>query len=219
MNHTSREATVFIHHLIRRTVNDWATRCCRRTNRCVPGMEVASDGGMTYTRGWILAVVLPFAAADVTAQTSGVPRVLVDPAVTTFTHFVDTRITAPLSDAAIVAGLDLLLSAVEGVALAVELNDSTVLDRAHKLRQDARRRYVLRQAPTAKRQALFEEVAALVALLSGKLPPRDQIPQARIEALDRAARSLDLEDPLKKQPDSVERFFRHAAEALRVSQP
>lgn len=40
-------------------------------------------------------------------------------------------------------------------------------------------------------------------------------PDPRLSAMQRAARSLDDDAPLRRQPDVLERFFQHAAEALR----
>ena len=69
------------------------------------------------------------------------------------------------------------------------------------------------------RQELFEDVAELMADLNNKLPRQDQIAQPRIDALERSADAIERDDPLRQQPDVVERFFRHAAEALRVARP
>jgi len=40
-------------------------------------------------------------------------------------------------------------------------------------------------------------------------------PDPRLSAMERAAKSLDDDAPLRRQPDVLERFFHHAAEALR----
>jgi hypothetical protein len=40
--------------------------------------------------------------------------------------------------------------------------------------------------------------------------------KARVSALERAAKSLDDDDPVLRQPDVIERFFRHAGEILKL---
>ena len=135
-----------------------------------------------------------------------------------FTSYVERQIEPPLSDAAIVAGVDLLLSSIEGIALARKLDES-LLEQAHALRREVRRVYPIGSTQAADppaRQKLFEDVAALLARVHRLLPPEERITEARIEAVDRAARSLELTTPLPQQSQSVERFFRHAAESLRV---
>jgi hypothetical protein len=106
------------------------------------------------------------------------------------------------------------------MTIAQALGDS-ILDRAHVLRGEARQLYP--GAPsadrTARRQKLLEDTAALVAQLNKALPPESRMTKARVEALERAARGLEIRSPLPEQPDSLERFFRHAAEALQVAQP
>ena len=44
--------------------------------------------------------------------------------------------------------------------------------------------------------------------------PRE--PTAHLNALERAAKSLDDDDVLQRQPDVIERFFHHAAEVLKA---
>lgn len=164
-----------------------------------------------------LACALLWGAAPAAQPAS---HALTDPSVLRFTEYVEARMQPPLSDAVVVSGIDLLLSAIEGVAIAQGVGDE-ILDRAHALRREARQLYPgdATAERTKRRQKLFEQAAVLVADLNTKLPPASQMAKARVEALDRSARGLERESPLPKQPDSIERFFRHAAEALRVAQP
>lgn len=159
-------------------------------------------------------------AAELRAQPRPVPHVLADPAVFTFTDFVDHRMHSPLTSRAIVTGLDLLVSAVEGVAIAQGL-DPGLLERAHELRKEARDLYHegAVPAPTAERQELFDDIAELIERLNRALPSDSQISKPRLDALERAADGLERDTPPAEQPQVVERFFRHAAAALRTAHP
>jgi hypothetical protein len=57
--------------------------------------------------------------------------------------------------------------------------------------------------------------ADVVRILAERTGVADSI-EARLNALDRSARSLDDDQPLRRQPDVLERFFRHAAEILKA---
>jgi hypothetical protein len=146
--------------------------------------------------------------------------VFVDPAVFTFADFVEHRMRPPLSPATIVTGVDLLVSALEAVVLGQRL-EGDLLDRAHRLRREVRAVYHERAGSKqiSDRQELFEDLAELLSDLNDRLPRQDQVAAPRIDALERSADGIERDNPLPRQPDAVERFFRHAAEALRVARP
>jgi hypothetical protein len=143
-----------------------------------------------------------------------------DPAVFTFADFVEHRMQPPLSPATIITGVDLLVSAVEAVVLEQRL-EGDLLDRAHRLRREVRAVYDEHAGSEqiSDRQELFEDLAALLSDLNDKLPRQDQVAAPRIDALQRSADGIERDHPLPRQPDAVARFFRHAAEALRVARP
>ena len=74
--------------------------------------------------------------------------------------------------------------------------------RPGELVQSTRLRRTLMHASALTRRLLVEA--------NKDADPRD----ARLNALQRAAESLDDHQPLRRQPDAIENFFRHAAEAL-----
>lgn len=167
-----------------------------------------------------LAWTLSGVAIAAAGQTRAVPHVLADPAVFAFTDFVEYRAGLPLSNTAIATGVDLLVSALEAVVIAQRLNED-LLDRAHALRRDVRRVY--HDPATAERiskhQELFKDLGQLMAGVNDQLQGEHRIPRARIDAVQRSADGIERDAPLPEQPDAVERFFRHAAEALRVARP
>lgn len=180
-------------------------------------MDVASHINMRLTA---LALACTAASTTALAQPRVIPNVFTDPAVFTFADFVEHRLRPPLSNDTIITGVDLLVSALEAVVIGQRLDDG-LLDRAHRLRREVREVYQERATSDriSDRQELFEDVAELMADLNNKLPRQDQIAQPRIDALERSADAIERDDPLRQQPDVVERFFRHAAEALRVARP
>ena len=169
----------------------------------------------------LLGVVSLFMAGSASAQGSSPAGVaLSDPAVDAFVTFVAPKHSGPLSRPFVVAALDRFVSAIEAVALAHDVADAALFTTAHDIRRDVRRLYSRRstaEAQIKKRRELFVAAAGLMTAIHAQLPAEYRVPAPRLEALERAADSLDVEDPLLKQPDSVERFFRHAAETLKAA--
>jgi hypothetical protein len=71
----------------------------------------------------------------------------------------------------------------------------------------------LEQAKRLRRT--FQETAALVDSLVDRAARKNEPVDPRLSALARAADSLDDDMLLRRQPDVIERFFHHAAAALR----
>ena len=71
----------------------------------------------------------------------------------------------------------------------------------------------LRQSRLLRRTLL--DASSVIERLLTRLDARRQPRDARLNALERAAKSLSENAPVIRQPDVLEHFFRHAVEALR----
>lgn len=167
----------------------------------------------------LVSMAISLASMDRT-QMSGDQRAFAprgDPAVDTYTAFVEgKKLKAPADQAFIIAALDRLVSAVEGLALRERDPDAEVLSAAHAVRHEIRLLQPFAPATPeriTKRWKAFAQAAALIDELARELDPRGAGKALRA-AVVRAADSIDYDDPLKWQPDSLELFFTLAARAL-----
>ena len=145
-----------------------------------------------------------------------------DPAVEAYTTFVTdmklTQAAGPVDREFVVAALDRLVVAVEGLALARDVATDTLLARGHEIRRDMRR---LAEDDSQsveilkKKTDVFVAISELVAALNVALGPTRGAEQPGIDALERAADGLDFEYPLKWQPGAIQGFLEMAAKVLR----
>lgn len=141
-----------------------------------------------------------------------------DPAVLAYTTFIKrVDLDIPI-DRRLVAGLiDQLVSALEGVAIGRSITDDEFYSRVRKGRHELRR-FADSPIGSVKREEkghqLFTGVAELFQDLEHQLGSNDRVKPA-VEAVDRAARSLEIEDPLRWQPNAIQNFLVLGGEALR----
>lgn len=141
-----------------------------------------------------------------------------DPALDAYTTFVEgKKLKTPVDQVFIIAALDRLASAVEGLALREGDLGKDVLSAAQQVRRDIR--LLQPRAPSTasrlkRRWTVFADAAALIDGLGREIDPRGVGRQLRASVL-RAADSLDYDDPLRWQPDALEAFFDLAARALK----
>lgn len=143
---------------------------------------------------------------------------LSDPAVDGYVEFVDGKqLKAPADRTFIIAALDRLASAVEGLALRQIGPDAAVLSPARKVRHELRLLEPF-AADTPERLRnrwkVFTSAAKLVDDLARDLGPRG-IGTGLRNAVLRAADSIDYDDPARWQPEALETFFDLTARALR----
>jgi hypothetical protein len=164
-----------------------------------------------------IAALLPAAQAS-SQEESALNRRTVghDPAVVAFTTFVGGRdLDYPADRAVIVAALDRLACAIEGLGLTRNDFSDADLSSVHKLRRDIRR-----LASSADTQALTNARADTFATVALLLRHLDNVTlggaeTSLLDALDRSARGLDRTYPLKWQPVAMQNFFRYASKALK----
>ena len=165
----------------------------------------------------LLVVAMVFVAVIATAQTPAVHKDF-DPAVLAYSMVIKhLDLNVPL-DRRLVAGfMDQLLSATEGLAIGRELKDQPFFSGVRRQRLALRRFADLPLAAIGREQEghqLFNSAAQLLRDLDRKLGSNASA-KAALDAVDRSARSLDTEDPLRWQPDNVEQFLRLGGEALK----
>ena len=143
-----------------------------------------------------------------------------DPAVEAYTTYVKgIKLTAntPVDREFVVAALDRLVTAVEGLALARDVATEPLLTRGHEIRRDMRR---LAETDSAaleilkKKTDVFVRISDLVGALNGALGSKRGAEQWGIDALKRSANGLDFEYPLKWQPGAIQGFLDVAAQVL-----
>ncbi len=111
--------------------------------------------------------------------------------------------------------LELMASAVEAVALGRKVRGNDVPSGIMRF-GELTGSYCTgdpndRDQPQRLRRTLVDGSALMAALVR---TTGDRNSSAHLNALDRAARSLDRHAPLLRQPDVIERFFHHAAAVL-----
>ena len=141
-----------------------------------------------------------------------------DPAVIAYVEFVTGKqLKAPADRKFIIAALDRLASAVEGLALRKIGPEAPVLSAARRVRHDIRQLQPF-AADTPERMKnrwkVFVAAGRLIEDLSRELRAPGSGSALR-EAVVRAADSIDYDDPARWQPDAVEMFFNLSARALR----
>ena len=142
-----------------------------------------------------------------------------DPAVEAYTSFVKGKqltLAGAVDREFVVAALDRLVSAVEGLSLARDISSDTLLARAHEIRRDLRR-LAENNSPALdilkKKTDVFVALSELVSALNAALGPKGAEP-SRIDALKRSADGLDFEYPLKWQPGALQGFLDIAAQVM-----
>ena len=165
----------------------------------------------------MLVVLAPLPVSNLQAPTSPKRR---DPAVEAYTTFVEgmkLTLTGPVDREFVVAALDRLVTAVEGLALARDVATDTLLARGHEIRRDMRRLAENdSQAPEIlkKKTDVFLAISELVSALNVALGSTRGADQLGIDALKRSADGLDFEYPLKWQPGAIQGFLEIAARVL-----
>ena len=165
----------------------------------------------------MLAVLALFPTSNLQPPTT--PR-RADPAVESYTTFVKgmkLTLTGPVDRKFVVAALDRLVTAVEGLALARDVSTDAMLARGHEIRRDMRR---LAETDSQaleilkKKTDVFVAISELVSALNRALGPRRGAEQESINALKRSADGLDFDYPLKWQPGAIQGFLEIAAQVL-----
>ena len=163
------------------------------------------------------AIVLASAGATHISDVTQVQLRAGDPAVDADTTFVQgKKLREPVDLEFVVAALDRLVSAAEGLALGEAHPDGELLAAALEARREIR---LLRPSEPStpkrvkRRWIAFNRSAEVVDALAEELGPRGA-PKSLREAVLRAADSIDYDDPLRWQPHAIEIFFDLAARAL-----
>jgi hypothetical protein len=166
----------------------------------------------------IVAVIAVLSAVPAgTAQMTAADTQL-DPAVVAYNAVIKRiDLNIPL-DRRLVAGLiDQLASALEGVAIGKGITDEEFFAGIRRGRGTLRS-FANTPLGTDGRQEtghqLFTHAAQLFKELERKLGSNPSI-KASVDAVERAARSLEMEEPLRWQPDNVENFLVLGGEALK----
>ena len=139
-----------------------------------------------------------------------------DPAVTVFTALVvGKEISYPADRERVVAALDGLASAIEGLGLARNVLTDAELGTLHQLRRDIRSLGHAADTPslTRARAGTFVTVANLLDRLD-RAVPRSSSDRALVTSLHLSADGLDRDYPLKWQPNAMENFFDFAAKLV-----
>ena len=140
-----------------------------------------------------------------------------DPTLAAYATVIKTvDLNIPIDRPMVIAYLDVLVSTAEGLALDKAAADEGLLSRMHEARRDLRRfaRTPLNAAGREQQgHRIFSETAAVIRELDRKLGANRNAASA-LEALERAARSLDDDYPIRFQPDSVQNFLVLGGEAL-----
>jgi len=172
----------------------------------------------------VMTIIAPLAAAQASSQEAQAssqelavnPRMTGDdPAVVAFRMFVVGKdLSYPADRAVVVAAFDRLACAIEGLGLARNAFNDVDFAAVHELRRDIRNLSISADTPalTKKRADIFVTVAHLLRNLAHATGASAEI--SLLNALDRSARGLDLDYPLKWQPVAMKNFFEYAAETL-----
>jgi hypothetical protein len=141
-----------------------------------------------------------------------------DPAVEAYTTFIKGKEPAfPADRDFVIAALDRLVAAVEGIALARNVATDSMLAGGHEIRRDIRRLGSTQsQAPEIlkKKADVFVAIGEFVGAVNVALGPKRGAEQQGIDALKRSADGLDFEYPLKWQPDAIQGFLEIAEKVL-----
>lgn len=165
----------------------------------------------------VMTIIALMAAAQASSQELAANRrtAVDDPAVMAFTTFVVGKDLAyPADRAIVVAAFDRLACAIEGLALARNAFGDADFADVHKLRREIRELAISADTPalTKRRAHTFVTVAQLLRNLDRATQGRAEI--TLLDALDRSARGLDHDYPLKWQPVAMQNFFEFAAKTL-----
>lgn len=174
-----------------------------------PGMPLALAAATALN----LLIVQPAAAIP---QQSAPP--ITDPALRAFVEQVAREWPGESHQQALtVASLTLLADAIKSVAERRRLSSPRVAQGVDELRSQTRAYGAAAPSDGGQgvrlRQA-FVTASDLVAHLVNAAGIEKEPVDPRLSALRRSAESLDTTQSLRRQPDVIERFFHHAAEAL-----
>jgi len=139
-----------------------------------------------------------------------------DPAVAAYTDFIDgKKLEFPAARDVVVAAVDRLASAIEGLALARGVLSDADFGRVHALRRDVRYLSMNADSPelTRARAGVFVRTAELLADLDRTMHG-NRADQELLNALKRSADGLDTDYPLRWQPSAMNNFFHYAAKTL-----
>ena len=165
----------------------------------------------------ILIALAPLPVSHLQAQTSPKRE---DPAVEAYTAFVKGKkltATGAVDREFVVAALDRLVAAVEGLAIGRDVALDALLARGHEIRRDIRR--LAANDSTAldilkKKTDVFLAISELITTLNVALRSKGGAEQWGIDALKRSADGLDFEYPLKWQPGAIQGFLDIAGQVL-----
>lgn len=171
----------------------------------------------------MLAIAVTIATLSVASTSSAqsrearAPIQQTDPSIVAYTTLVKhIDLDIPIDRGKVIAFGDWLIGTLEGFALGRGLSDDSLLARIHQERRELRRFASLPVQTPGREQLghhLFGATVQLMKDVDLKLGPSPEAAPA-LEALDRCARSLEAETPLRWQPDNIERFLRLAGEVL-----
>lgn len=170
-----------------------------------------------YLRVALLAVMVAMLSPPENASHAMVPvagHLHPDPAVAAFTAFInDKELQFPADRDVVVAAVDRLASAIEGLALARGVLSEAEFARGHALRRDVRYLSMNADSPalTKARAGIFIRTERLLADLERTMHG-NRADQELLNALERAADGLDTDYPLRWQPNAMNNFFRLAAQ-------
>jgi hypothetical protein len=139
-----------------------------------------------------------------------------DPAVVAYTAFIDdTELKFPADRDVVVAAVDRLASAIEGLALARGVLSDVEFARVHAVRRDVRYLSMKLDSPglTRARAGVFIRTERLLADLERTMHG-NRADHELLNAIERAADGLDTDYPLRWQPSAMNNFFRLAAKLL-----
>ena len=165
----------------------------------------------------VMTIIALMAAAQASSQELATSRRTAgdDPAVMAFRIFVVGKdLSYPADRAIVVAAFDRLACAIEGLALARNAFGDADFAEVHELRREIRRLAISADTPalTNRRADAFLKVAQLLRDLDRDTGGGAEI--SLVEAVERSARGLDRDYPLKWEPVAMKNFFEFAAETL-----
>jgi hypothetical protein len=114
--------------------------------------------------------------------------------------------------------LNLLVNAIESVAQRRQAASAEFVGELQEIRDETAKYTGGTPGDLAQSRQLRKTLRAaadIVQTLAVRTGIASSMEQ-RLNALNRAARSLDDDQPLRRQPDVLERFFHHAAEILKT---
>ncbi len=165
----------------------------------------------------VMTITALMAAAQASSQELATNRRTAgdDPAVMAFRIFVVGKdLSYPADRAIVVAAFDRLACAIEGLALARNAFADADFAEVHELRREIRKLAISADTPalTNRRADTFLKVAQLLRDLDRDTGGGAEI--SLVEAVERSARGLDRDYPLKWEPVAMKNFFECAAETL-----